>query len=94
MSLLSFQTLHFICNCDLFDRKLRLQSIQNHHRLFPSLCTLTSEVSVLFDWNLSRLPFLRQVVNLDLLLCAGFNSEHADLFLCLFFSETNAQSKD
>ena len=44
---------------------------------FPSFCqcALPSEVavlSVLFYLNLSRLPFLRQVVNLDLLLCAGF----------------------
>ena len=27
-------------------------------------------------------PFFRQVVDLDLLLCTGFNSEHDDLFLC------------
>ena len=38
------------------------------HRLFSSLCTQLSEVAVLFDQNLSRLPFLRQVVNSDLLI--------------------------
>ena len=38
-------------------------------------------MAVLLDWNLSKCPFLRQIVNLDLLLCAGFDSEHADLFL-------------
>ena len=27
-------------------------------------------------WNLSRRPFLGQVVNLDLLLCTGFDLEH------------------
>ena len=28
-----------------------------------------SEVAVLLDWNLSKCPFLGQIVNLDLLLC-------------------------
>ena len=35
--------------------------------------------------NLSRqyrLPFLGQIINLDVLLCSGFNLEHEDLFLC------------
>ena len=32
--------------------------------------------------NLSRRPFLRQVVDLDLLLCTGLDSEHVVLFLC------------
>ena len=50
--------------------------------LFPSFCAPPSEVAVLFDSNLSRLPFLGQVVDLDLLLCTGFDSEHAVLFLC------------
>ena len=35
---------------------------------------------MLFDLNLSRHPFLRQVVDLDLLLCTVFNSEGAVLF--------------
>ena len=42
-------------------------------------------MAVLLDWNLSKCPFLRQIVNLDLLLCAGFDSEHADLFLFPIF---------
>ena len=37
-----------------------------------------------FDGNLSRRPFLGQIVDLDLLLCTGFDSEHANLFLFLF----------
>ena len=37
--------------------------------------------------NLSRRPFLGQVVGLDLLLCTGFNSEHAVLFLCHIFTQ-------
>ena len=44
--------------------------IQNYARnSFQILFDLQSEVVVLFDWNLpvSRLPFLRQVVGLDLL---------------------------
>ena len=46
-----------------------------------------SEVAVLFDSNLSRRPFLGQVVDLDLLLCTGFDSEHAVLFLCHSFTQ-------
>ena len=42
---------------------------------------------MLFDWSLSRLAFLGQVVDLDLRLCTGFDSEHADLFLCLIFTQ-------
>ena len=38
--------------------------------------------AVLFDWNLSRLPFLGHVIYLDLLLCTGFNLDHAVLLLC------------
>ena len=34
-----------------------------------------------FNLNLSRPPFLRQVIDFDLLLCTGFETEHADLFL-------------
>ena len=56
--------------------------------LFPSFCTPPSEVAVLFYSNLSRCPFLRQVVYLDLLLCTGFDSEHA------VFSETNDWYQD
>ena len=54
---------------------------------FPSFCAPPSEVAVLFDSNLSRLPFLGQVVDLDLLLCTGFDSEHAVLFLCHIFTQ-------
>ena len=52
-----------------------LVAINSESRLtsFPSLCTLIFEVAVLFDSNLSRRPFLRQVVDLDLLLCTGFD---------------------
>ena len=56
--------------------------------LFPSFCAPPSEVAVLFDWDLSRRPFkfLQQVIDLDLLLCTGFNLKHADLFLCHIFT--------
>ena len=53
---------------------------------FPSFCAPPSEVAALFDSNLSRRPFLGQVVDTDLLLCTGFDSEHAVLFLCHSFS--------
>ena len=42
---------------------------------------------MLFDSYLSGRPFFRQVVDLDLLLCTGFDSEHAVLFLCHIFAQ-------
>ena len=39
---------------------------------FVACLTLPYEVVALFKWNLSRLPFLWQAVNLHLLLCTGF----------------------
>ena len=42
---------------------------------------------MLFDWNMSRRHFLGQVVDSDLLLCTGFNLEHAVLFLCHTFTQ-------
>ena len=61
-----------------------LVAIDSESRLtsFPSFCVPPSDVAVLFDSNLSRRLFLRQVVDLDLLLCTGFNLKHAVLFLC------------
>ena len=50
--------------------------------LFQSFCALPSEVAALFDSNLSRLPFFGQVIDLVLLLCTGFDLEHAVLFPC------------
>ena len=35
--------------------------------------------------SLSRLTVLRQVVDLDLLICTGFDFKNADLFQCLTF---------
>ena len=66
-----------------------LVAIDSESRLtsFPSFCTPPSEVAALFDSNLSRRPFLAQVVDSNLLLCAGFNSEHAVLFLCHNFTQ-------
>ena len=51
---------------------------------YPGFCVPPSEVAVLFKSNLSTLPFLRQIVYLDLVFCTGFYnfySEHAVLFL-------------
>ena len=48
--------------------------------LLPSFCAPPSEVSVLFDSNLSR----RRLVDFH---CTGFNSEHAVLFLFLIFTQ-------
>ena len=50
-----------------------------------------------FDWDLthlSRRPFLGQIVDFDLLLCTGFDSEHADLFLCAIFTNRHEWSND
>ena len=64
-------------------------------RLFPTFCAQPSEKSVLFDWNLSRRPFLGQLINLDLLLNTGLDLKHADLFLCLiFYSKKHELLKD
>ena len=66
-----------------------LVAIDSESRLtsFPSFCAPLFEVAVLFDSNLSRRPFLAQVVNLDLLLCTGFNLEHVVLFICHMFTQ-------
>ena len=58
---------------------------------FQSFFAPPSEVAVLFDSNLSRRPFLGQVVDLDLLLCTGFYLEHAVLFLCHIFTRRPMQ---
>ena len=47
----------------------------------PNFCAPPSEVAGLFDSNLSRCALLGKVVDLDLLLSTGFDSEHAVLFL-------------
>ena len=47
---------------------------------FPSFCAPPQ--------SLLQMPFLEQVVDLDLLLCTGIDQEHADLFL-YFYSETH-----
>ena len=43
---------------------------------------IVSKLAVLFDPNLSRRPFLGKVVDLDLLLCTGFDSENTDVCHC------------
>ena len=54
--------------------------------IVSKLLRAASEVALLFDSNLS-IPFLGQVVDLDLLLCTGFDLEHAVLFLCHIFTQ-------
>ena len=60
---------------------------ESYQTLFPSFCALASEVAVLFCSNLSRLPFLGQFVDSDLLLCTGSDLEHAFFFLCHIFTQ-------
>ena len=93
-----FQTLHFICY--RFGCKLWLWLIQNHarHRFqaFARAHTQPSEVAVLFASNLSRKPFLRQVVDLDLLLCTLHRIQFGTccfIPMSYFHSETNGWSK-
>ena len=50
-----------------------------------------SEVAALFNSNLSRRPFLGQVVDSDLLLCTWFDLEHAVLLLCHIFTQRQAE---
>ena len=66
-----------------------LVAIDSESRLtsFPRFCAPPSEFALLFDSTLSRLPFLGQVDDLDLLLCTGFNSEYVALFLCHIFTQ-------
>ena len=55
--------------------------------LFPSFGAQPSDVAVFFNLNLNRRPYLEQVIDLDLLLCTGFNLEHVVLFLCHIFTQ-------
>ena len=74
----------FICNH--FGCKLCLQSIHNH----AGDCFHALEHSSL-KWQCCSTgiwaPVLGQMFNLNLLLCTGFSLEHADLFICLVFTE-------
>ena len=80
------QPSRFICSGYQFGCKLWLPTIQNHAiDCFQAFAHRRH--SHLFAWNLSRHPFLGQVVFLDLLLCAEFYSEHSDLFLCPNFTQ-------
>ena len=55
--------------------------------IVSKLCAQPSEVTALFNSNLSRHPFLGQVVDTDMLLCTGFDSEHAVLMICHIFAQ-------
>ena len=63
-------------NCDQF----RIMSDIISKNLRAAIAAISCQV-VLFHPNLSRRPFLGQVVDWDLLLCTRFSLEHADLFL-------------
>ena len=73
-------------------RQIWLQTLvviysESRQTSFQSFCAQPSEVAVLFYSNLSKRPFLGQVVDLDLLLCTGLNLESAVLFLCHIFTQ-------
>ena len=56
-------------------------------RITPDIVCRLLRAAIWSRWavwykSLSRRPFLRQVVESDLLLCTGFYPEHAVLFLC------------
>ena len=47
---------------------------------------------MLFDWNLSRRPIFEEVVNLDQLLCTGFNLNYGlEPHRCLLCEEPTAR---
>ena len=60
-----------------------LRPIWSCQTLFTSFCAQQSDVAVLFNSNLSRRPFLGQV-DLDRLLCAGFDSDSIKFWNKLF----------
>ena len=78
-------------HCISFATCMALNFGCNWFRITPDivskLCSPPSEVAVLFYSNLSRLPFLGQDVDLDLLHFTGFNLEHTVLFLCHIFNQ-------
>ena len=78
-------------HCISFATDLAAKFGCNRFRITPdivsSFCSPPPEVAALFDSNLSRCPFLGQVLNSDLLLCTGFDWEHAVLFLCHMFTQ-------
>ena len=49
--------------------------------------SLKWEAETSLCWNPSSCPFLRHLVDLDVLLFRGFNLEHANLFLCLVYTQ-------
>ena len=70
---LSMLVTTWLSNIAFHLRPLGLQTLvaidsESRLTLFPSFCAPPFEVAVLFDTNLSRCPFLGQVVDLDLLL--------------------------
>ena len=60
---------------------------ESYQTSFSSFCAPSSEVAELFDLNLSRCPFFGHVIDLDLLLCTGFDLEHAVLFQFHIFTQ-------
>ena len=80
----NFDIAAFLLFANAFAASFGCRSCKTH---FPTLCEQPSELAVLFNWNLNRRPFLRQVFNLDLLLCTRFYSENACMFLCLCFTQ-------
>ena len=54
------------------------------HRHLKSLCCFSQEQPNLPKFANRLSDRSTEVVNLDLLLCTGFNSEHVFFFLCLF----------
>ena len=64
-------------------------SLRTDSELFPSFCPPPSEVVVLFNSNLSRRPFLRKVVDLDLLHAQDSIRNMRFVPMSYFDSETN-----
>ena len=77
--------------CILFVTYLAANFGCNQFRIMPEIVSrllhISISVAVQFDWNLCRLPILRQVVIFNL--CTGFNSEHTGLFQFLPMRKTS-----
>ena len=63
----------------------------NRFRIMPDIVSKVLRAAIwsccVVQFEFEQTPFLGQVVDLDLLLCTGFDSEHVVLFLCHIFTQ-------
>ena len=71
-----------------FATNLIAELLQRSFDSFPRFCAMPSEKAVRLSWNC-----LGQVVNLDLLLCTGFNLLYADLFRFIIYTPPSSHTR-